>query len=308
MNKPIRIWFSDFWFRYEQNETFFTPILKKHFNVELNPSPDVLIHSVLDKNFLKYNCTRVCYTAENTRPDFTLSDYHIGFDYCDNPRYLRFPNFLTYYKPELLTGLRDPDEIVKQKTKFCAFVVSNEHAKERIDFFHALSKYKKVDSGGRALNNIGQSVKDKMEFIKSYKFVIAFENSAYPGYTTEKIYEPFLVNSVPLYWGNQLIDRDFNSKAFIDAGKFPSYKELIDYIEFVDRDEKTYLDFISQSCFPDNKVPELFKEERIVEFFDTIFSGLKKTKPVASRTDYLSFISYKTRYSLFRLRKKIGLA
>ena len=35
-----------------------------------------------------------------------------------------------------------------------------------IDFFHKLNEYKKVDSGGKYLNNIGKPVVDKMDFIK----------------------------------------------------------------------------------------------------------------------------------------------
>ena len=47
-----------------------------------------------------------------------------------------------------------------------------------------------------------ESVSNKMDFIKDYKFVISFENSSNPGYTTEKLIEPMLVNSIPIYWGN----------------------------------------------------------------------------------------------------------
>ena len=41
-------------------------------------------------------------------------------------------------------------------------------------------------------------------------FTIAFKNDSYPGYTTEKIYEPMYVNSLPIYSGNPLVYRDFN--------------------------------------------------------------------------------------------------
>ena len=66
------------------------------------------------------------------------------------------------------------------------------------------------------LNNVGGPVKNKIDFIMDHKFTIAFENSSYPGYTTEKIFEPMLVNSIPLYWGNPLVDRDFNTKSFLN--------------------------------------------------------------------------------------------
>lgn len=270
----------------------------------MNPKPDVLIHSVYDKNFLKYQCTRVCYTAENIRPDFTKSDYHIGFDYNDDLRYLRWPNFLRYYKPELFIPDKNIDEIFTSKKGFCAFVISNDKAQERINFFHELSKYRKVDSGGKALNNIGSPVPNKIEFIRNYKFTIAFENATYPGYTTEKIYEPFLVNSVPIYWGNPLVENDFNPKSFINANNFNSSAELIEYIKHVDNDDNLYKQYLASPCFKNNTIPPSFHEERLIEFFDKVFSNLGKVKTVANIGNYIQYYDYKMRSNIFKIKKR----
>ena len=35
------------------------------------------------------------------------------------------------------------------------------------------------------------------------------------GYTTEKVVEPMLVNSIPIYWGNKLIGKDFNKSSML---------------------------------------------------------------------------------------------
>lgn len=71
--------------------------------------------------------------------------------------------------------------------------------------FEALKKYKKVNSGGRYLNNIGRAVVDKIQFESRHKFSICFENSSYPGYTTEKIIEAFAAKTIPIYWGNPCV-------------------------------------------------------------------------------------------------------
>ena len=76
----------------------------------------------------------------------------------------------------------------------------------RTDFFHELSRRKKVDSGGRAFNNVGYEVpgtagKAKMEFISRYRFHIAFENRMTPGWTTEKFTDAFEAYAVPI-WTN----------------------------------------------------------------------------------------------------------
>jgi alpha(1,3/1,4) fucosyltransferase len=293
MSNPIKIWFSDFWVPFTFNEPYFTPLLKKHFNITLDPKPDVLIHSVFGKSYLKYNCTRVCYTGENVRPDFTRSDYHIGFDYLEDPRYLRWPNFLRYYNPDQFLERGDAGELLKKKTRFCAFLISNDKAEERIRLFQHLSEYRKVDSGGKALNNIGFAVENKVQFIQDYKFTIAYENCSYPGYTTEKIYEPFLVHSVPLYWGNPRINEDFNPKAFICAHNFSSEKELIEYIRYVDQNDEVYKKYLEEPCFSNNKVPEDFKQAKILSFFEHIFRNLNKIKIVSKRTDYFLFYKYK---------------
>src|SRR3989475_11313963 len=117
------------------------------------------------------------------------------------PRSTLFPYTTLFrsYQPDILLRDRDNvDEILAAKTHFCSFIASNTRhprtTRKRNDFFHRLSRYKKVDAGGRAFNNIGYRVPGgpwgKIEFLKRYKFNIAFENASLPGYTTEKIVEP----------------------------------------------------------------------------------------------------------------------
>jgi hypothetical protein len=118
--------------------------------------------------------------------------------------------------------------------KFCNFLVSNGNCLERNNFFNKLSKYKKVDSGGQFMNNLGYIVKDKREFQSGYKFSIAYENNAYRpqqiGYTTEKIMEPMTVNSIPIYWGNPKIDLEFKEKS-IDSNEQESYNGFFEEID-----------------------------------------------------------------------------
>ena len=42
---------------------------------------------------------------------------------------------------------------------------------------------------------------DKHELLSRYKFVIAYENTAYPGYVTEKVIDAIVAGSVPVYMG-----------------------------------------------------------------------------------------------------------
>lgn len=303
MSQPIKLWFSDFWKGFDNYNNYFTSVIGTHFAIEVNPKPDILIHSIYGKDYLKYNCIRVCFTGENTRPDFSKSDYHLGFDYNDDSRYLRWPLFLCYYKPEELLKPKDVADILKNKTRFCAFVVSNGNAKERVDFFHALSNYKKIDSGGRFLNNLGYNIDNKLEFLKSCKFTIAYENASYPGYSTEKIYEPFLAGSIPIYWGNPDIARDFNPKAFINVNDFNSTPELIEYIAAIDSDERLFNSMVNEPCFSNNIIPESLQINYLLTFFASIFDQMGKVKPVAKYMDNLSYYNFLIRKTIFNIRR-----
>jgi hypothetical protein len=125
------------------------------------------------------------------------------------------------------------------------------------------------------MNNIGQPVADKRKFQSEYKFSIAYENNAYrlehPGYTTEKIMEPMTVNSIPIYWGNPVIDREFNTKSFINFYDFNSEEDMIDYIIELDKDDDKYLEVLKQPWFTDYNIPDNNKIENIKSFLYKIF-------------------------------------
>lgn len=59
----------------------------------------------------------------------------------------------------------------------------------------------------------------KRAFLSRYKFTVAFENSSAPGYHTEKILDPMLVGSIPIYWGDREIESVFNPASFIHVAE-----------------------------------------------------------------------------------------
>lgn len=58
---------------------------------------------------------------------------------------------------------------------------------------------------------------DKHELLSRYKFTIAYENTAYPGYVTEKVIDAIVAGSVPVYMGAPDIAEQLPAEAFIDA-------------------------------------------------------------------------------------------
>ncbi len=281
--QTIKVNFGYFWPDFDKADNYFTRVLSRKYKVELSDDPDLFFftHAYNGKrDYLNYKCHRVFLGWENARADWNCCDYVLDSDfYTSNPRHKRWPIWAGWDTTKLIQP-KSP-ELFLQKKKFACMVVSNAKAKERIAFFHELSKYKQVDSGGRHLNNVGGPVANKMDFIKDYKFVISFENSTYPGYTTEKLIEPMLVNSIPIYWGNTEVGRDFNSKSFIHVNEYGSYKEAIEQIIELDSNEEKCSQMAAEPWFKQNEVPAAFTQESLEEFFDFVLEDIKTKKPVA---------------------------
>lgn len=282
--KKLKVNFTDFWGIFKKTDNIFWNLLSRKYELELSDNPDILFYSYFGHEHRKFNCLRVFFQGENFRPNFNECDFAFSFDYTpDNPRNYRLPLYYLYDDVNKLTLPKDPEKIASEKTKFCAFVVSNKFSAKRIQFFKKLSKYKKVDSGGLIFNNIGYQVGNKVDFLKPYKFTIAFENSSYPGYTTEKIFEPMLVNSIPVYWGNPLVNQDFNTKSFINYNDFKNDEEVIERIIEIDKNQDLYYEMLKQPYFENNSINEYIREENIMKQLELIGESVEQIVPVAQR-------------------------
>ena len=244
--KIIKIKFTDLPYGFTPENSVWIKLLSERYKVVLAEDADFLIYSVFGNDHLKYNCIKIFWTGECQSPDFNLCDYAIGFDYLEyGDRYLRVPNYYLS-NPILFDQIQEKvhstTDTLQEKTSFCSFVYSNNHASpERQQFFHLLSAYKPISSGGRFLNNIGGAVSDKLSFQKSHKFAIAFENSSSPGYTTEKLPHAFAAHTVPIYWGDPLVGQHFNTDSFINCHDYTSFEEVVEKIKLLNKDDEAYL-------------------------------------------------------------------
>jgi hypothetical protein len=67
---------------------------------------------------------------------------------------------------------------------------------------------------------------DKRETMRRYRFGIAYENTACPGWVTEKIVDCFVAGIVPVYLGAPDIPEFMPADSFLDARHFPSPADL----------------------------------------------------------------------------------
>lgn len=273
--KKIKISFCDFWPTFDNQNNYLVNLLQRQYFLEITDQPDFIIYSVFGNKHKTYQCTKIFFTGENVRPDFSQCDYAFTFDYLENDRHFRLPLYGWWADAEHLIKTPDLDveKILASKTNFCNFIYGNPNALKRIGFFNKLSEYKQVDSGGTLFNNIGRIITEsiKVDFIKDYKFTIAFENCEQPGYTTEKLVQPMLVYSLPIYWGNSLIDRDFNTRSFLNYYDFESEEALIQKIIELDQNDELYLEYLRQPYYNKNRVNDFVNPDNILEKFRHIF-------------------------------------
>ena len=284
--KTVRLRFVGFWDGFDPHDNVFTRLLAPHWRIDQDSEPDFILYTTVGggrKEFLKYDCTRIFYTGENVGPDWLNCDWALTFRHLAHPRHLRLPLWALAVEPGRLVkpAFVDAAAILAAKPRFCAFVVSNPLCRTRNDFFHRLSRYRRVDSGGKLFNNVGGRVADKRAFLAGCRFTIAFENESSPGYTTEKVVEPMLVDSIPIYWGDPLVGRDFDTTSFLSAHDSPSLDDLVERVVAVDRDPDLLARILARPWLRGNRVPPCADPAGILARFERIFAT--PVEPVARR-------------------------
>ena len=275
----LRVAFSDMWDLFNPEYNMFTLMLeaaipgRKVVGTGFDANADILIFGPFGEAWKEFKGPKIHFTGENTGP--VLAEgvvLNLGFKHVDHNdgRYLRLPLWMLEINwfnadadrianPKPLPIDRCckvfPDEITN-KSKFCAFVVTNPRQPMRNNAFHWLSNYKRVDSAGRLFNNLGEGLFAglgggggeliKHEFLRGYKFCLAFENESADGYTTEKWLHAKAAGCVPIYWGDPKVERDFDMDGCIDARGVTTSAELIDLVKAVDMNGSEWLRKLSK--------------------------------------------------------------
>jgi hypothetical protein len=250
--------------------------VKDRYDIEIvERDADYVLHACMGWDVLKHSGVRIFMTGEDVRPDFNVCDYAFGFDRMTfGDRYCRLPYFrLRKAVYERMLQPRPPlEQVLRRKTGFCASVISNlKGDPARFRIVELLNGYKRVDNGGRMLNNIGGPVANKYEFQSHYKFAVAFESASTPGYATEKIADAFVSNAIPIYWGDPEISKDFNPDAFVNCHDFDSLEAVVTRVRQIDNDDELYRKMIAAPCFRDSREPDCLRDEYFRAFLANIF-------------------------------------
>lgn len=281
--RRIKCAFVDFWRGYKPEEHYIYMSLRDKYDIEIdNENPDYLFYSCFGHKHLKYrDVIKIFYTGENTYPNYNQCDYSLSFNRGTmGGRNLYFPTATRYDYQTL-----PPVEASLAKRRFCNFIYSQDTmgggAVYRKQVCQVLMNYRHVDCPGKVLHNMDAqelSIRQaknwhssKIGFLSKYKFTIAFENSNRDGYMTEKLLDPLLAGSVPIYWGSEGNVAPFDKDCMICAYDYPDVESLIARIREVDQNDEEYLRLCEANPVRAGKL--LPYKQQLLEFFDRIYEG-----------------------------------
>ncbi len=263
-------------------------------------NPDYLLFSFYgcNHNNPKYkDAIKIAIYEEGYIPSFIEEDYTFGLAhifYLD--RYFRKSTLVEFLEKMKLknSDFREARQKALNGTKrekFCGTIINNEphldHFREK--FMAELSKYKKVDNGGTLGNNIGYNVTDRINFLNSYKFTMAFEKNSADGFSTDQILYALLAGTVPIYYGDYLIDEYINPNTYILVRNHIDLMDKIEFIKKVDQDDELYKKFLMEDVLVDEDVVRKRKKDE-KDYWNHIF---RQDKYDAKRIDTNRFKSRK---------------
>lgn len=190
----------------------------------------------------------------------------LGFDYLDEPNYLRFPLWIQYlFKPEsdIEAIGKKADEINNyrpNKTDFCSLICKHggdDNLRGRM--FDEISQIAPVMCAGKFNHNDDRLWKEfgnsKFRYLSNFKFTICPENSNRTGYVTEKLFEAFQAGAIPIYWGSDNNPEKglINPSSVILWNNGGDNREAMEKIRELNESETAYQKFIEQ----ERMTPEL---------------------------------------------------
>jgi hypothetical protein len=204
---------------------------------------------------------------------------------------------MSYFSPNIMNIIRQPlaDDFVQLKRSGAPilWIASNCEAwNDRHLYIKELMKYIQVDSYGKCLNNKPSpgGEQERADLLRQYKFYLAVENSNCDNYgkcvcvcvcayytggltllflsitvATEKLFDTFMASTVPIVDGPMTYEPYLpNNRSVIRMDAYPDPEKLADYIDYLDKNDTAYLEYIAP--FRNQQVPE---QERLdADFYD----------------------------------------
>ena len=283
MKKELRIHLTDFWTTFALKNNFFVNLLSTKYKLIYDSrTPQFLIHCRYGSDHKRYSSkitTKLYWTADPAgwlnvnkgstssdygvydypvRPHFSVSNYYAATNELDNNHpnhyFLPFYVFMAYcHHDNLINSHIDPPDWTTKKD--ISFVYSNPKPTHRNKYFEVLSKHFKINSGGKHLTNINNEHINKIEFLRQHAYDLSIENCFEYGYSTEKILEPIIAQTIPIYWG--YTPKHINPDRYIQAS--PDPEDIVRHIHYLNNNPHIAQEILRQPAFkkPDAIINEI---------------------------------------------------
>lgn len=266
--KTLKISFENYMPCEEIKKEPFYHILSQYYNIEIHDKTsedvDLIMCTPIENWRSIYNIAdyfgiikTLCINFENTYPDFNAYDYTTSYYDILPERNMRLPMYW-YYDYKIRHGLikydiepfnNEPNftnDIFYTKENRLGFVSSNAF-RDGLDILYTLFENFDCKLGGSFIDNeyVGPDYVDKIRFLSTCKFTLVFENANNDGYVSEKIYDAYLANTVPIYFGSKEVCKDFNPESYIHVLDYPNIDDLIAHIQFLMSNEEEYIKILN---------------------------------------------------------------
>ena len=226
----------------------------------------------------------VFYTGEAVHADRVRNHIAVSFDREENEYMFRQPLYVAY--------VSGPEAVARGKWKeaefSCSMVCSHfnpghyrssRQLSPRREFAEFLHSKQALRCAGRAFGpefnpeTIGPDADSKFEFIGKSLFHAAFENCVMPGYITEKIVHGFVANTIPIYWGDPDVVKDFNRNSFLRVDDYSSFEDLWEVMKSIHADPSISRGIIESDRFSEGVPPDCWSRDRLAHW---VVSSLEK--------------------------------
>lgn len=98
------------------------------------------------------------------------------------------------------------------------------------------------------------TVESKFEAMSRYTFALCYENMTLDGWINEKLFDAFVVGTIPIYLGAPDVQDHVPAHCFVDRRDFDDYRELCDYLRSLGPNEirayrENARDFLASDAF-----------------------------------------------------------
>jgi len=192
---------------------------------------------------------------DDNKIDIYLYNHINKIDYINNSLAIPFIYIYINYFLNNKHKIKPEKNLCSSQKKFCLNINKSKLNTDINNIETLLNNIDNVDN----ISIYDDYIKDKscyhsielINILNKYKFIICFENSYDDSYITEKIFNCFYANTIPLYKGSNNITKYINNNTFIDFNNVNDNNNNLELIQKINNDDELYNNYINNEKIND---------------------------------------------------------